>query len=136
MSLTEKLLSLDSSKYKEKATSEIEIKRLSKMVGEPFLVKLQEVEAERLQELQAMIIDKKGNYDLTQARKVNALICCAGVVEPSLSDKKLQDHFNVASPKELAEILFKGVELTQVADEIARISNFVQSDEEEEVTKN
>lgn len=136
MSLTEKLLALDAAKYKEKATSELEIKRLSDIIGEPFIVKVQEVSSERIQELQSMLFDKKGKYDLNQARKVNALICCAGVVEPSLSDKNLQEHFGAASPKDLAEILFKGVDLPTVADEIARISNYIQSQEEEEETKN
>ncbi len=136
MSLTEKLLTIDAAKYREKATSEIEIKRLSQMIGEPFIVKVQEVEAERLQEIQSMLFDKKGNYDLTQARKVSSLVCCAGVIEPSLSDKKLQDHFKVATPKELVDVLFKGVDLNTVADEIARISNFVQNEDEEVEIKN
>jgi hypothetical protein len=136
MSLTQKLLALDVAKYKEKATSELEIKRLSDLTGEPFLVKVQEVDADKLQEYQAMLFDKKGRYDLSQARKVNALICCAGVVEPSLSDKDLQAHFKASSPKELAEILFKGIELPAVADEIARISNFIQTEDEEDETKN
>ena len=136
MSLTKKLLALDAAKYKEKATSEIEVKRLSDMIGEPFLVKVQEVDADKLQEYQAMLFDKKGKYDLSQTRKVNALICCAGVVEPSLADKDLQAHFNASSPKELAEILFKGIDLPMVADEIARISNFMPTEEEEEEIKN
>lgn len=136
MSLTAKLLALDAAKYREKATSELEIKRLSELTGEPFIVKVQEVEPEKLQEFQAMLFDKKGRYDLTQTRKVNALTCVAGVVEPDLSDKKLQAHFGAATPKELADLLFKGYELPAVADEIARISNFIQSDEEDAETKN
>lgn len=132
MSLTEKLLALDAVKYKEKKTKEIEIKRLSKLIGEPFMVKIQEVDSERLQELQSMMFDKKGQYDLSRARHTNLLICCAGVLEPSLSDQKLQQHFGAATPAELANILFKGIDATTISDEIAFLSNFVDEDEEEE----
>lgn len=134
MSLTEKLLALDAKKYKEKATGEVEIKRLSKMVGEPFIVKVKEVELERLQELQAMGFDKKGNFDISKSRDINLLTICAGIVEPQLTDE-LQKHFGAASPKELANILFKGVDATIIADKIAEISNIVPPEEETE-TKN
>mgnify|MGYP000908849210 CR=1 FL=1 len=60
MSLTEKLLALDAAKYKEKKTDTIEIKRLSKLTGEPFIVKIQEVDDNRMQELQAMLLTPKG----------------------------------------------------------------------------
>ncbi len=133
MSLTEKLLSLDVNKYKEKNTADIEIKRLSDLIGEPFIIKVQEVESGRMQEIQAMMFDKKGNYDISQARKINILACLEGVVEPNLKDESLQKHFNAASPKDLVEILFKGTELTKVSDVIAKISGFVDSSEEEEI---
>lgn len=133
MSLTEKLLSLDVNKYKEKKTADIEIKRLSELIGEPFIVKVQEVESGRMQEIQAMMFDKKGNYDISQARKINILACLEGVVEPNLKDETLQKHFNAASPKDLVEVLFKGTELTKVSDAIAKISGFVDSSEEEEI---
>ncbi len=133
MSLTEKLLSLDVNKYKEKKTADIEIKRLSELIGEPFIVKVQEVDSGRMQEIQAMMFDKKGNYDISQARKINILACLEGVIEPNLKDETLQKHFGAASPKDLIEILFKGTELTKVSDTIAKISGFVDSSEEEEI---
>lgn len=134
MSFTDKLLALDAAKYKEKKNSTIEIKRLSEMTGEPFTFTVQEIDDNRVQELQAMMLNSKGNVDFTQARKVNALICVEGVIEPSLKDEKLQKHFGAASPKELAEILFKGADLGRVADAIIRLNNFF--DDEDDETKN
>ncbi|HAB59440.1 MAG TPA: hypothetical protein DCE48_01785 [Lachnospiraceae bacterium] len=136
MSITEKLLSLDVAKYKEKAIDTLEIKRLSQIVGEPFLVRIQEVDDERVQELQAMMLDKKGRVDYTQTRKVNALLCTEGVTEPNLKDTKLQKHFGANTPKELAEILFKGADLGKVADAIIKLNNFVDDSEDEDDTKN
>lgn len=133
MSLTEKLLALDAAKYKEKQTATIEIKRLSELIGEPFIVKVQEVDSDRMQEIQAMLFDKKGRYDVSQARKVNKLVVLEGVLEPNLKDDKLQKHFGAATPKDLVEILFKGIELTTVADKIAEISGFIEAEAEEEI---
>lgn len=132
MSLTEKLLAVDAKKYKEKQTAVVEIKRLSELIGEPFNVKVQEVDSERMQEIQAMLFDKKGRADMSQARKVNRLIVLEGVIEPSLKDEALQKHFGAATPKDLADILFKGDELTTVADKIAVISGYSTEEEEEE----
>lgn len=132
MSLTEKLLALDAKKYKEKQTGQLEIKRLSELTGEPFIVKVQEVDADRLGEIQAMMFDKKGRQDLSQARKVSKLIVLEGILEPDLKGENLQKHFGAATPKELADILFKGNELTNIADKIATLSGFTDEEEEEE----
>lgn len=131
MSLTDKLLALDATKYKEKKTDTIEIKRLSKLIGEPFNVKVQEVDDNRMQELQAMILKENGKVDYTQVRKVNALLCCDGVIEPNLGDEKLQKHFGAATPKELAEILFKGADLGSVAERITELGNYTDIEDEE-----
>lgn len=129
MSLTEKLLAMDAKKYKEKATDKLEIKRLSKMTGEPFFVTIQELDDDRFQEFQAMLLNDKGKVDYSQVRKINALMCVDGVIEPSLKDEGLRKHFGAATPKELAEILFRGNDLGMVADAIANINNFDSEDE-------
>lgn len=131
MSLTEKLLALDAAKYKEKKTDTIEIKRLSELIGEPFIVKVQEIDDNRMQELQAMLLTSKGRVDYTQVRKVNALMCCDGVIEPDLSDEKLQKHFGAETPRELAEILFKGADLGNVSDLITKLGNYTDDEDEE-----
>lgn len=131
MSLVDKLLAVDATKYKEKKTEKVEIKRLSKLIGEPFMVKVQEIDSNRMQEIQAMAFDKKGNYDMTKARHINLIVICEGIVEPSLSDKNLQKHFGASTPKELADTLFKGIDATKIADKIAELSNIVEVEDEE-----
>lgn len=132
MSLTEKLLAVDAVKYKEKKTDKLDVKRLSEVIGESFAVTIKEIEDDRIQELQAMMLDKSGNIDYSQIRKVNALLCVDGVIEPNLKDETLQKHFGAATPKELAEILFKGADLGRVADAIIKLNNFTDPDEEGE----
>lgn len=132
MSLTEKLLALDAKKYKEKQMAEIEVKRLSNLIGEPFIVKVQEVDSDKMQEIQSMLFDKKGRYDISQIRKINKLTVLEGVIEPDLKDEKIQKHFGAATPKDLVDILFKGAELTKIADKVAEVSGFIGEEEDEE----
>ena len=131
MSLTEKLLAVDVAKYKEKKTDTMEIKRLSNIVGEPFIIKIQEIDDDRLQELQAMLLDGNGNVDYSKNRMVNALLCVESVINPNLRDEKLRKHFGVDTPKELAELLFKGNDLGRVAEKILSLNGYGTDEEEE-----
>ena len=47
MNLAEALLAVDAGKIKERATKEIEIPRLSKLTGEPFIVQLRQIPSKR-----------------------------------------------------------------------------------------
>ena len=69
--------------------------------------------------------------------KAQSLIVVEGVTEPSLKDAELQKHFGAASPVDLAQILFPGGELTSVFNEVAKLSGFIEDDDElEEEVKN
>lgn len=131
MNLVDKLLMIDAKEISEKETSKIEIKRLSKLAGEPFFVTVQAIDGARYQELQARLLDKKGRVDYSKAYATNAILAVEGVIEPDLADEKLQKHFGASTPKELAEKLFRGGDLIKVTDEIARISGFSEDEEEE-----
>lgn len=132
MSLTEKLLAIDTAKYKEKKVDTLEIKRLSQLTGEPFKITIQEMDDKRIDELRTMMLDSKGRVDYSQNRKVNAILCVEGIIEPKLGDEKLLKHFGVATAKELAETLFKGSDLGVIADAILKLGNITDEEVEEE----
>jgi translation initiation factor 1 (eIF-1/SUI1) len=136
MNLVDRLLAVDAKEIKEKQTAKIEIKRLSKLVGEPFFVTVQEVDGERYQELQMELLDKKGKADYSRIYRQNTLLVLEGVVEPNLKDQELQKHFGASTPKDLAEILFQGGAMAKIADLISKVSGFDNDDEEEEEIKN
>ncbi|MDF2842471.1 MAG: hypothetical protein K0R00_897 [Herbinix sp.] len=136
MNLVERLLAVDAKQIKEKLTEKIEIKRLSKLTGEPFFVTVQEVDGERYQELQMELLDKKGRADYSKIYKQNTLLVLEGVIEPNLKDQALQEHFGASTPKDLAEILFPGGAMAKIADLISKVSGFddeEQAEEEEEI---
>lgn len=134
MNLVDKLLALDANEVKQKETATVEVKRLSKLLGEPFMVKVQAISGQRFQELSADILDKKGNVDFSKVYKQNTLVVLEGIVEPNLKDEGLQKHFGASTPKELAEILFQGGVMANLANTISVISGF--SDDTDEEIKN
>ena len=56
------------------------------------------------------------------------MIVVDGLVEPNVRDNELQKHFGAATPKDLVKILFRGAELTSLADKITELSGFSKSD--------
>ena len=56
MNLVDALLAADADKITAKQTEDYEVKRLSKLLGVPFILHLQEIKFRRIKELQDMAI--------------------------------------------------------------------------------
>ncbi|MBC6681315.1 phage tail assembly chaperone [Zhenpiania hominis] len=130
MNLAEKLIRIDKEKVKEKETKKIHSKKLSKLLGEPTEITIQELSGKTVNDITQMIFDKKGNRDMSRLYEQNLMCCVEGVVEPNLKDSQLMEHFGAATPKDLAAILF-GVESGAIASEISALSGFSGSEEDE-----
>ncbi|UVI32089.1 phage tail assembly chaperone [Paenibacillus spongiae] len=115
------LLSKDRSKL-ELPTKKVEIKRLTEQLGEPvyFTIRaLTSAEYTKVRELCNK--DEDGDKSLFEIHSV-----IAGLVDPSLKDKELQQHFNVGTPKSLledAQFLVPG-EISELAEKIAEMSGY------------
>lgn len=124
MNLAEKLMKLDRGKLTEIPTGTVEIKRLSEMMGEPFIVKCRAISGERYTELSTQIIGDNGEADYGKVYMTSTLIAVEGIMEPNLKDPELLKHFGCASPKDLAGILFQGGDMQKVSDLITDLSGF------------
>ena len=116
------LMGLDADKVKERPTAKLELTRLSKLTGEPFVVTLQAISARRYTELVNDVTTKKGAIDSGKAYKAYVMVAISGLVEPSMKDKDLQEHYGCSTPDELLETLFTGGEITSMAEKITEIS--------------
>ncbi len=132
--LVDQLLKADAKKATELATSTYESKKLAKILGktEPVKIKIREIPAKHLNEIITGQIDGKGKVDYTRTFETKALVCVDGIVEPSMRDKDLQQHFNAASPKDLVEKLF-GFEIIEISDAISALSISTDEDTEEKI---
>lgn len=129
MNLVEKLLQLDKKDVLDNKTGTYKSGNMQKLVGDPTIT-IQEIDAERLMELQTLPLDKAGNYNFQQGYSANLMTVAEGVINPELKSKELQEHFGAINASDLAKILFK-TEVPEIATEIANLSSPDVVDEEE-----
>ena len=130
MSLVEKLMKLDRGKLEEIPQARMKALRLSQVMGEDVYITVQAVPGDKFTELLSLAQNKKtGIADASKARRSQALVCVAGVVEPSLKDHDLMEHFGAATPEDLAKKLFPGGELVDVFNKIGDLSGFSERED-------
>ena len=129
MNLVEKLLQLDKKDVRNSKTGTYKSGNMQQLVGDPTIT-IQEIDAERLMELQTLPLDKAGNYNFQQGYAANLMTVAEGVINPDLKSKELQEHFGAINASDLAKILFK-TEVPEIATEIANLSSPDVVDDEE-----
>ena len=124
---------MDTAKITELPTAEVEIKRLSELVGEPFKVKCRAINGERYSEIQKMGVAfyKKGGLKDLDTAKTKVLTIIDGVIEPDLKRKDLREKFGAASPKELVYKLFLAGEIDEIYGTITDLCGYEEENEDE-----
>lgn len=138
MNLVDKLLKADTKKADELETGVFKSKRLAKILGmkkETADITIREVKSRRVNDIMAYQVDGKGRMDFSKSFDAKLMMCIEGVVDPDLRNKDLQKHFGVGNAKELAEKIF-GIEVTDISDEISRLSGLSDEGNLEEEIKN
>lgn len=137
MNLVESLIKADSKKADELETGTFMSKKLARIVGseEPVEVTIKEIPARRLQELIAKQFDKNGNFNISKAFGVKALVAGEAVTNPSLKNEELQAHFGCSTSKDLAIKLF-GLELNALSDKVCELAGLEGMDDTDDEIKN
>lgn len=118
------LMETDPEKLARKERKDIEIKRLSGVLGKPFVVTVKAIQGERYTELVGDMIDEDGTVVYANAYNTNLMVAMEGMVSPDVKNTELQKHFGCASPKDLMEKLFNGGELSKIADMVTDLSGY------------
>jgi xkdN-like protein len=135
INLVEKLLKLDKGIIDFDNVKEIEFKRLSSKIGEPFVVEVRGLSRDRYTEIASIMFSGKGTVvDAQKTFKVNCLFALEAMVSPDLKDKDLLEHFECATPLELLKKMFLPGEIAKISEEVGKLSGF--SDNVEEEVKN
>ena len=88
------LMGLDAEKLAEVPTKELKILRLSQLTGNDFIVKVKALPAKRFTELTSGgVKEKDGSINTAKAYDINVKVALAGLVDPSMKDKELQEKF-------------------------------------------
>lgn len=130
--LVDELLKADVAKATERATGIFKSKRLQKIMGadEPVDVKIRAIKPRRLTDVVGYARRSNGDVDFAKTYDASLLACVESIVEPDLRNTDLQKHFGVASPKDLAEILFD-TEANLISTEVLKLSGINEDTEEE-----
>lgn len=132
MNLVDQLLKADAKKINDLDTGVYLSKKLAKVLGkdEPVEITIREIPSRRLNDIVAYQLDKKGNVDFAKSFDTKLMVCLEGIVEPSMRNKDLQEHFGAKTGTDLAEKLF-GSEVNEISDAISALSGLVGNEEEE-----
>ena len=132
MNLAEALLAADAGKITERAVKEVEIPRLSKLLGVPFILKLKQISARRIQEIQlrATKITKDRTVEVDNGN-LNMSILCDGIANKEFDQDDILKKFGCATRKDLFLKLFKPGEIQDLADEISKICGYSTKNIEE-----
>lgn len=132
--LVERLMKADTKNVDQKITGTFKSKMLARALGEsePVEITIQEISARRQGEMSQTAVDNNGNVDYGKAYDAQLKMIVAGVIDPPLKDKELQEHFGCKMAIDLAEKLFKN-EAGDIAEAIVNLGAVgdVRTDEEE-----
>ena len=124
------LLSSNTDKFK-KPTKEVELTRLTEALGEPFLCTVQAIDMNQFKE----ILRQTGETRNAESNiQVAELAFKMGLIDPKLTDKELQRHFNAPNYKELMNKMFLTGEIMELSEAIMDISK-LNPEEKKEIKK-
>ena len=133
MNVVEALLKADEKKLMEIPSEKVEIKRLSKLLGEPFVIEVSGVSNKRVAEIQdACTIVKRHGKTETNTYQVNMMLMAEGI-KTQLGDKELLKKFGCATVKDLYEKLFNVGETALIVQKISDLSGAGEEDQEAEI---
>ncbi|MCB2300934.1 phage tail assembly chaperone [Clostridium tagluense] len=107
-------------------TKEVELKRLSEILGDTVIFKCEALDAERFNEIQenALHINEKGEFENINTGEMQIFTILEGVKEPSLKSKDLLEKFGAVTPKELIKKLLLPGEISNLYNIISELSGF------------
>lgn len=117
MDILDLLLEADPTKLKEKAKKDYEIKRLSRLLGEKFIVTCYPLTHEQVTHIGEI---SKNNTDA----KLNAILEACRLSGHKLGDQQLMEKYKAATPKELVVNLFLPGEVYSLYETVNQLSGY------------
>lgn len=115
MSIFDRLMETDAAKLQEKEKKDVEISRLSALLGEPFLLTCSTLTREQIRH----IGETSGEDD-----RIAAILEGCRLEGKKLSDKAFLDKFGAVSGKEVVEKLFRGGEISGIYQALGDLSGY------------
>ncbi len=108
-----------------KPSRQVEMKRLSEVLGEKVVFTCQAINADKFSEIQEQAVKiGNGQIENIDTGEIQIFTILEGVKEPSLKSKELREKLNCHTPKELVTRLLLPGEITQLYNIISELSGF------------
>lgn len=136
MNLVEALLAADAGKIVKKQTADFEVKRLSKLLGEPFILHLREISPRRVRDIAEMTTEVTGGKAKQDRYKMVMQVICDAITNKEFDNIDVLKHYGVATRKELFEKLFNVAEVEDIYKEANKLCGYDDEAETIDEVKN
>lgn len=117
-------------------TQQVKMLMLSERAGKDMIFTVRELSYNEIKNILDM-------SELSQKTDIKMQVVLKGVVEPSLKNKELLQHYNAPTPAELLPKILSAGEITELSDIIQKLSGYkkitaqlIQQEAAEQVKKN
>ena len=140
MELIEKLLKKDKAELTNVQTTEVEIERLSKLIGEPCIFKLRGLTNKEIKELRELNTKKewknvkrngksvKEEVEVVDTYKLGLDFIVEATIDPNFRDSRLREKFGTEVPTDIVEEMLLQGEMVKIGKAIQKL---IGEDEEE-----
>ena len=133
MNLADALLAADAGKITKKEHKSYEVKRLSAIMGEPFVLDLRQIPNKRIREIQDDSMKIEGGKTSVDQYKLTMGLLCDGIANKDFDNRDVLKHYGAATRKDLFDTLFNAGEIQDIANIISELCGFDSKKTEEQV---
>lgn len=133
MNLADALLAADAGKITKKEHKSYEVKRLSAILGEPFVLDLRQIPNKRVREIQDCSMKIEGGKTSVDQYKLTMGLLCDGITNKDFDNRDVLKHYGAATRKDLFDTLLNAGEIQDIANVISDLCGFNNKKTEEQV---
>lgn len=133
MNLADALLAADAGKITKKEHKSYEVKRLSAILGEPFVLDLRQIPNKRVREIQDDSMKIEGGKTSVDQYKLTMGLLCDGIANKDFDNRDVLKHYGAATRKDLFDTLLNAGEIQDIANIISELCGFNSKKTEEQV---
>ena len=133
MNLADALLAADAGKITKKEHKSYEVKRLSAILGEPFVLDLRQIPNKRVREIQDDSMKIEGGKTSVDQYKLTMGLLCDGIANKDFDNRDVLKHYGAATRKDLFDTILNAGEIQDIANIISELCGFDSKKTEEQV---
>lgn len=133
MNLADALLAADAGKITKKEHKSYEVKRLSAILGEPFVLDLRQIPNKRVREIQDDSMKIEGGKTSVDQYELTMGLLCDGIANKDFDNRDVLKHYGAATRKDLFDTLLNAGEIQDIANIISKLCGFDSKKTEEQV---